>query len=199
LGELHIIADKIDDLGDLSACPHWKKRESDTAKIREATLIGSRLRHENASINHDIESVSNSRGTLLNLVEDGNEMLAEDASIGSVLFNSTEALRKFQQIQLDFLNHVKGEDLYLATNLEEESLNHLDAIERACDSIVSRQKELKLWCDWRRVRDEAQDLTIESMADALETGLIDSDIVLEAFEANYCRWWSLCSSIKTKF
>ena len=190
LGELHDIAEKIDELGDLSLNPHWKGIESDTSKVREATQIGSQLRQANAAINKEIDAVSESRRHLLVLVEDGNDMLALDSWTGTSLTNAIESLESFDKARQNFLDHIGGQDLFLNLPITEEASTYFGQIDIFSDAIVSRQKDLKTWCDWRKVRNEASDLGLKNLAYALESGLIEPNLILETFEANYCRWWS---------
>ncbi|WP_308920716.1 DUF3320 domain-containing protein [Janthinobacterium sp. J1-1] len=73
-----------------------------------------------------------------------------------------------------------------AMQFNELSLTDLVA---CCRQIVAAEPRLKAWCAWRKVRTQAQSLSLAPLVDAMESGAVRPTDALRVFEANYSRWW----------
>ena len=75
-----------------------------------------------------------------------------------------------------------------------EFTTHFDAIDvdevrGACEKMTAAGPRLQRWCSWVQIREEARTNGLMGFVTAVETGVIASAELRNAFEVNYCRWW----------
>ncbi|MFT7651227.1 MAG: very-short-patch-repair endonuclease [Candidatus Azotimanducaceae bacterium] len=56
--------------------------------------------------------------------------------------------------------------------------------------VVSRQKQLKPWCDWNRYSTVARSKGLDRVVEGLRSGRVDSDSVSQVFESSYHDWFA---------
>ncbi|WP_193075896.1 DUF4011 domain-containing protein [Pseudomonas sp. FME51] len=187
LRELREIGGHIDRLdGVLQGLRDWKSYDSDPQAMASLQSLGSRARVAVSKLAEDVESLAALRGKIRTLLYDANDLLAPEAPVGRAIVQFLGTLSDFNSIRAQF-ESLTGSTL--EGRLPREA-NVLESIPSLCQSIVDHHIALRDWCAWVRRRSEAMDLQLGPLVQAIESGDVQPDEVVEAFEAAYCTWWS---------
>ena len=183
LTKLRAEGEAIDRLDEqLSALKDWSAHDTDVEAAELLLKRGERARVAVGGLADDAHSLAEARGKVRAILQDGNDLLAPDAVVGRAATHVVGALGTLRGATQAFEDS-SGESLA-------DQNTALDAIREAAETIAQRRGELNGWCAWRRRRNEALDLNLTPLLDAIEEDRIAMDDIPEAFEAAYCRWWS---------
>jgi len=187
LRELREIGSHIDRLdGVLQGLRDWKSYDSDPQAMASLQALGSRARIAVSKLAEDAESLATLRGKIRTLLYDANDLLAPDAPVGRAVMQFLETLSDFNTLQTQF-ESLAGSTL--GSQLPNDT-NALESASTLCQSIIDHQISLRDWCAWVRRRSEAQDLQLDPLVQAIESGAIQPEEIADTFEAAYCAWWS---------
>lgn len=159
--------------------PGWKGLATEAHTITDTIARGERLRTAIAAEADGLEDLSALRSLVQALVVDANDLLAEDGRIAMAVARLEQDLCSYDKAvsRFDALSHLQD-----GTNF---------AYLRACaDAVVTNERRLKDWANWRRVRDEAIQANLLPLVEALECGRIASADTIEAFELAYAYWFA---------
>jgi very-short-patch-repair endonuclease len=176
--------DRLDSI--LTGFRDWKGHATDADAVKVLEEIGRRVRSVVGRLVEDTTALIELRGKVRNLLHDGNDLLAPDATVGraTALFLEANSQLKETCIRFEALGGRSVREHFAAHS------NALAAIRETADGIVARRAELHAWCAWRRCRNEAVALELGPFVEALETGRIPVGEIERTFEAAYCAWWS---------
>ena len=187
LGRLRQSGELIEHLGgQLSGLDGWEGYTTDPATLQAVQKLGQRTRdvvlklvekapQDRARVWHNVQT----------LLRDRNDLLAAAADVGQVARTFRAAFSEFDGAFKEFQA--------LVGRFNQEFLDAdrmLDVIRESAETIADRHAELKDWCTWRKRRDEALDLELRPLVDAIEQGRVATDNIEKTFEAAYCAWWS---------
>jgi hypothetical protein len=170
----------------LKALREWATHDSDPQALADAGALATRLREVVARLGDTPEALMEARGKVRRLLEDGNDLLAPEATVGRAAADFRRALGTFDEaigafeaqagkpVRADF----EGED------------NALEQMRAATEAIAERHAELNHWCGWQRRRNDALSLQLDPLVEGIEAGLVPIEEIPETFEAAYCAWWS---------
>lgn len=170
----------------LTGFREWKGHATDAAALKALEDIGKRAKLVVGRMVEDTTALIELRGKVRNLLYEGNDLLAPDASVGRAVALFLEANAQFQEACVGF-------EVLAGSSVREQFAGHgkaLGAIRETAEDIAARHAELHSWCSWRRYRDEAIALELGPFVEALEAGRIPVDEIERSFEAAYCAWWS---------
>jgi very-short-patch-repair endonuclease len=165
---------------------NWEGHNTAPAVAESIAVLGQRVRVSVSKLADDANASMEIRARVRTLLNDGNDLLAPDASIGRDATSYLDAQSVFQECCSNF-EVVAGESV---RKLFAETDNTLEVVSSAADSILSQHQNLRDWCAWRKRRSEAVDLDLLPFVQAIEDGRVPSEEIVETFEAAYCRWWS---------
>ncbi|MGC1509861.1 DUF4011 domain-containing protein, partial [Ketobacter sp.] len=187
LGQLRETGQNIDRLdGVLNGLREWNSYSSDPETIASLKLLGSRARVAVGKLAEDAETLATMRSKLRTLLFDANDLLAPEASVGRTITDYLAALGQFRIVKEQFEGLIGN---MIDDHLPDEQ-PALDAIANLSHEVIEHHISLKDWCGWVRRRSEAFDYQLGNLVAALEQGAVDSDEVVDVFEAAYCAWWS---------
>ena len=170
----------------LNSLRDWVAHESDPELINELRELAERVRASVGRLADTPQSLMAIRGKVRNLLEDGNDLLAPDAPIGLAADDFLRAQEKLNVACTAFEERA-GQSVRESFAEIDHSL---DQIRETAELIVQRHADLNQWCGWQRRRNEALDLDLGPIVDAIESGAIPVEEIPETFEAAYCTWWS---------
>lgn len=170
----------------LAAFREWQAHATDPAALEPLRRLGERLRSAINRLADDAEGLTDLRGRMRRLLQDGNDLLAHDAAVGRAAMAFRQALAAVGDACGQF-EAVAGSGVRERFAAEGRSL---PMIRETAEAITSRHRELNNWCAWRRRRAEALDLGLAALVNAVEAGGVPADALQETFEAAYCAWWS---------
>lgn len=176
--ELGVLAPLVEKVGG------WQRLDSDMSRMNELARVAGNLRASIGGLVSDADKLVSVRTSIRNIVVDGNDALAADASLGVQLADFIRLERDFKQSLAKFSE--------LSGRIPEEMLDQgggLEALAAAGEQIHSAQNKLNTWCAWRRVRSEAVDLGMYPVIQAIEAGWVAAGKAKEAITVNYARWW----------
>ncbi|BCL74998.1 hypothetical protein JHS3_07340 [Jeongeupia sp. HS-3] len=166
---------------ELQGIPGWASLSSNISQMDAALLLSDNLRSAISAMAQSPEHSVELRSATSRLVVDANELLGGDGAIISAInrFKSafarlTNALERFKLLSTD----------------DAEINADLASLCDTADDICRLEAQLKSWCDWCRVRYEAQELGLKPLADAVAENALPVGGALEIFETAYARWFA---------
>jgi very-short-patch-repair endonuclease/DNA polymerase III delta prime subunit len=164
----------------------WQRHTTEPEKVESLQILAQQIREITGKLADDVQTLTQLRQTIRALINEGNDLLASDATIGRASDNFVSSLEEFR-LSCDAFEALAGQEI---RQQFVEKDNALGTIQEAAERIISNHHDLRDWCAWRRARAEALDLDLKPMVEALERGLIEPRDISEVFEAAYCAWWS---------
>ncbi|VVP81086.1 hypothetical protein PS914_02199 [Pseudomonas fluorescens] len=182
LQRMQVLLLELDGLSSgVNSIPGWGGLSSDTGRMLDGVELAERLRSKMISLARSPEHLIALRGSVSRLVIEANEMLGPDRVIELSLRRLKEALARYIQ--------VAGRFAELAEVADVPAMG-IQALRRVAHSIVRQEAQLKSWCDWCRVRDEALALGLGPLADALAANALAEGQTGKLFETAYARWFA---------
>lgn len=180
LAAMHDLLERIEALaGQASSIPGWQGLVTKREDIEAATQRGEQLRHALAAQADGTEDLIALRGAVARLVVDANELLGPDGAIDRAakrLDRATAAMAEAVDA-FDRLSRAEGE----------ASLAELRA---RASAIVSHERRLRDWANWKRVVEEAIRLDLSPLVDGLESDDFAATDAVREFETGYARWFA---------
>jgi very-short-patch-repair endonuclease len=185
LGELQRLIKEVDALhADLAALPGWNGLSTDVLRLKSALDLGANIRAALVALAKSPEHLVELRKAAGTLLVDGNELLGAD---GSVVGSATHLKTTFEHYKDELASFAKLTGSDLDPNAD------LNQLYESCQAVIRQERQLKAWCDWCRVRDEAVELGLRPIVDAIQAGAPMSDTAVDMFEAAYARWFASVS------
>lgn len=164
----------------------WQGHTTDVQAVMALRELGVRVRSAVGRLSADPLALVELRAKIRPLLQEGNDLLAPDATLGQVFRDFLKAHEDFKAACETFAA-LAGETVEVEFTRAED----LPVVVRTTtDTIATRHAELREWCNWRRRRMAACDLDLASLVEAVEQGRVPVDEIEQTFEAAYCSWWS---------
>jgi very-short-patch-repair endonuclease len=183
--KLHIMCKALNEIdavqGEMREMPGWSGLSTDIAKLTAGLELGAGIRSSLAALAKSPEHLVELRKAAGSLLVDGNEMLGSDGGVIGASNHLKSTFEKFKE-ELGKFAAVSGSDL--DTNAD------LGALQAACRTIIAQERQLKTWCDWCRVRDEAVNFGLRPIVELMGLGAPASESAADMFEAAYSRWFA---------
>lgn len=183
LRQMRNLLTEIDSLGaGLHDMPGWVGLGTNSATILAAIKLGDEIRASLAGLARTPEHLVLLRRAAALLIVDGNELLASDGPIASGVSTLKAASERLQQALARF-TELSG----TATGANPD----LQALRATAQATIESESQLKAWCDWCRVRDEAATQGLSPLTEAIvERGTVNATIP-DLFEVAYARWFAI--------
>ncbi|WP_137889156.1 DUF3320 domain-containing protein [Pseudomonas sp. 2FE] len=166
---------------ELNGIPGWSALASDTTRMTAALGLGDRIRSAISALANSTEHLIDLRRATASLIVEANELLGADGSIISALNRLKERYARYTNATERFNE--------LATNNTEANAD-MQGLRSTAVSVTQQQAQLKSWCDWCRVREEAIDLGLKPLTDALAADVLPQGGAADAFETAYAHWFA---------
>lgn len=170
----------------LARFKEWSDHYSDADALQVLSNVGQQARNAVGRLADDTTKLLDTRNALKKLIADGNDLLSPDAAVG-------RRIRAF----LDAMGRLRGSFAAFGVLAGQSTRDYfaqaddaLNVIRETTTVIAERHQELNAWCAWRRRRNEALDLDLAPLVEAVETGDVPVDEIAATFHAAYCSWWS---------
>ena len=181
LEQLHAKLLDLDSLAtDVQSIPGWAGLSSDTGRMREAVALADRLRALQSTLAESPDHLIALRGAVARLVVDANDMLAPGGQIATALSMFQEALRRYRA-DTALLGELSAGGTQAAS---------IAALQATCTNIQQHEEQLKAWCDWCRVREEAVEAGLAPIALALQQGSLLAVDAEAVFATAYAYWFA---------
>ncbi|RMO85955.1 putative DNA helicase [Pseudomonas syringae pv. philadelphi] len=179
---LHSQLTELDALaGDLQSIPGWQGLGSDVSRLFSAASLAEKLRGLLSSLAESPDHLVSLRAAVARLVIEANEMLAPGGQISTALSTLQQSLARYEEAARLFAGlAAMGTDAHPG----------VAALRATSLSIQQHEEQLKAWCDWCRVREQAGEAGLASLAFALETGKLAPSASEETFVTAYAHWFA---------
>lgn len=170
----------------LASLGEWRSHGTDPAVAETLKELGLRVRRTVGRLAEDGESLLEIRSRTRTLLEEGNDLLAPEASVGRA---SKALLDSFDDLSASLARM----DLLCGQSIRERfasSADPLGDVGHACEGIIANRTGLKDWCAWREARSKALELGLGPLVASVEEGTTPPAESLRTFDASYCTWWS---------
>lgn len=170
----------------------WRNGEADWDTIESAVCRADALRKVALHVaGVDIELAVRLRQSWAKLVDEGREQLADSGPIGQRLQTYQEAFSRFTSVVsgLTTLLSLDSDMSWVGTSSRE----YLNSLAERCELWLQNLNDLRHWCHWRTLRNEAQTLGLSPLIRAYEEQGRPTEQLQEAFERGYYQWW--CDSV----
>ncbi len=179
--------EEIDRLGKLlSSLRVWEAHDTQADSIKAIQKIGVRVRQAIGRLTENPQTLADMRGKVRTLLQDGNDLLAPEATVGRAASRYVNALDTLQESMQAFATQC-GRDI---REMFADDGQAPELMPENVKTVIARRSELNAWCIWRKRRTEAMDIGLERLVAGIETGRVPADEIPETFEAAYCTWWS---------
>jgi very-short-patch-repair endonuclease len=182
LKQLRALLTELDGLNaSLTGMPGWSALASDTAQTAAALAVAERLRPALSALASSPEHLVELRRATASLVVEANDLLGKDGSIAIALHRLQTAYDSYVGIGARFMD--------LATGSAELPAD-VQALRTGAVAVTGQATQLKAWCDWCRVRDEAIALGLAPLVHAVVTQSVADGSAVDVFETAYARWFA---------
>lgn len=165
----------------LTGLPGWALLATDTARLASALALGHAVQTALSAHAHTPQQLVALRAAVVSLVGDGNTLLAAPGPVAT----ARDALLAACAAHRDTATAL----LTLASQPTEPSVPW-DALRHLSAAIAQQPTQLKPWCDWGRVRNEADALGLQALTQALASGALSDADAAAVFETAYARWFA---------
>lgn len=185
--ELQLLASNIDDLSGLShkTATLWNGLNTQLDEVEDVRAFYKTISEAMLSLANDTETISTIKNALERLLGDGNVLLSVNGSVAIAGANYLNALNEFNDAFGCFVS-IAG---ISAVEIIEKSEDNLAKLAELCSGALSMKQKLRIWCGWRKVRQEAIAVGLEPLVFGIEQGVVNLGEVCDTFETDYCRWW----------
>ncbi len=165
----------------MQSIPGWQGLKSDPVRTLQAVTLAEHLRKTLIGMAESPEHLVALRGAVARLVIDANDMLASNGQIASACSTLQQALSRVEAAVRVFAG-LAGTSTEMPPSV---------AILRSTSLAIQQQEEqLKAWCDWCRVREQATEAGLANLARALEAGSLVPAATEETFVTAYAHWFA---------
>ncbi len=133
----------------------------------------------------DIDQSLEIKNRIASLLEQQDELLEPNGFIDSKGRSFIEQLTKYETLFNELSTVISRDDL----NISNSEVEYVQEVEASCQRWIDNQNKLRIWCAWRKVRQEAVDVGLMPLVAAVENGIGKGFKVEELLLVNYCRWW----------
>ena len=166
---------------ELQSIPGWNGLASDSARTLKAVVLAESLRARLRSLVESPEQLIALRSAVARLVIEANDMLGVGGQIAAALATLQQAVARYDAAARLFAE-------LAATG--SEMLPNVAELRATCAAIAQLEGQLKAWCDWCRVREQAGEAGLAPLAQALEQGSLPPSAIEETFVTAYSRWFA---------
>ena len=166
---------------DMQSIPGWQGLKSDPVRTLQAVTLAEHLRKALIGLAESPEHLVALRGAVARLVIEANDMLAPNGQLATVVSTLQQALSRAEAAVRVFAG--------LACTSTDMSLS-VATLRATSLSIRQHEEQLKAWCDWCRVREQASEAGLATLARALEVGSLLPSATEETFVTAYAHWFA---------
>lgn len=165
----------------LNGIPGYAALRSQATLIEESAAVATALKQAISRLISNPDELVALKSAIRRLVVDANELLDPE---GRVALASTALEAALSDYRIDNARFVE-----LCAIIDPGSLS-LARVHDACTAITSNETRLRLWCTWRRVRDEALRLNLAPLVSGIEDGTLAKGETEPAFLTGYAKWFA---------
>ena len=168
---------------DLTALQAWKGLDTDADRLERLLDVAAALRGAVVGAARTPDQLIALRPSLRKLCVDGADLLGPDGAVGA-------AGTAWRAIYARFRTALEALESVAASSAPIDAPDIASEAQAVAAAVQADAPRLNAWCAWRRARNEALDLGLTDLVDALEAESLPAGGAAEAFEIAYARWWA---------
>lgn len=167
---------------------YWREGEADWDTIELIRdWCGKFRRYAHKLAGGELEKASLLRKQWTRLVTEGRESLQPSGSLGSTISGFHESVVEFFKTKASLESQLGGGDALWGPHGRRATLNDVGGLLGAWKADL---KGLRAWCNWRRVRRDAEQANLLPLVTAYEElGLANSGL-RDTFDRSFYQWWT---------
>ncbi|MFA5976600.1 MAG: DUF3320 domain-containing protein [Elusimicrobiota bacterium] len=174
---------EVDSLSpDLQGMPGWAGLATNIPKISAAMKLADEIRASLVGLAKAPEHLVLLRRAAAFLIVEGNDLLAPVGAIAGAVALLKSA---YERLQLAFIQFTE------LSGTAVDATADLKTLRGTAQAIIGSEFQLKAWCDWCRVRDEAEALGLSPLTDAVLDRSVAYGSIIDLFEVAYARWFAI--------
>ena len=183
LRQMRALLAEIDSLGaELHGMSGWGGLATNIPKISAALKLADELRASLVGLAKVPEHLVLLRRSAALLIVEGNDLLAAAGAIAGAVAVLKSAYERLQE-EFAHFTELSGSAVDAATDLK--------ALRANAQAIIENEPQIKAWCDWCRVRDEAEALGLSPLIAAVMDHNVAKGPIVDLFEVAYARWFAI--------
>ena len=174
----------------LSSFKEWKAHATDPEAARllheRGTVFRKSVRSALARMVDETQDRSRVIGKVLGLLEEEVAIVDSGSTAGKAVAGMIKAVGALKEAVASFEEKAGGELKDFLSGKDGVFVGLRDMAE----GIERQHTEIRQWCGWQMRRNEAIELGLAPLIDAIEEGSVPYDEIPETFLASYCYWWT---------
>ena len=166
---------------DVQSIPGWQGLSSDTPRTLRAVALAERLRGLLSALAESPDHLVSLRGAVARLVVEANEMLGPDGQLAAASSALQQALARYDGAARLFAG---------LAGTAPDAQPGVAELRATALSIQQQEEQLKAWCDWCRVREQATHAGLATLAQAVEAGSLSPSATEDTFVTAYSHWFA---------
>jgi very-short-patch-repair endonuclease len=166
---------------ELKGLPGWAGIETNRAKLSIVIKLADEIRSGLSALAKAPEHLVLLRRAASLLLVDGNDLLSRDGVIAGTVVSLAQSHERMRTAMQRFTELASASNGALS----------LTEIREAAVSVIEHELLLKPWCDWCRVRDEANAMGLSPITEAITAGGAPDCSVEDLFAVAYARWFAI--------
>ncbi|CAA0095891.1 ATP-dependent RecD-like DNA helicase [BD1-7 clade bacterium] len=166
---------------------HWNGVDSNTDWITQACTWLNTVLSAIANMASDIDDSLAIKNRINTLLEQQNELLEPNGTLDASAKAFDHCLVTYKASLDELSTTIANNDAGIFKADHDSS--YADTVKSVCNRWIGEEKKLHAWCAWRKVRQEAVQVGLMPLIDAIETGVCSEFSSEELLLVNYCRWW----------
>ncbi len=180
--ELKSLLGEMDQLkATLAGIPGFNFLDSNADQIKEAIDLAYQLRAALQAFASTPDQLIDLQDAVRRLVIDAGAMLAPGAGV-DLAVQSLERAASSLDAALEEFSALCASDQPGGLRFER--------LKEVSQTIVENERRLRSWCNWRRVRSEAERLQLGPIVEGVESGSLASTQVEDVFLTTYAKWFA---------
>lgn len=184
-----VLKEKIDQFAYVgtSIGKYWNGIDSDIDWISEACDWLDTTLTSISNVAKDIDESLAIKTRISHLLEHQNELLEPNGMLDAKGKAFNDSFSQYQSSLNALSKETANDDLDIFSTKCDES--YVEGVKSTCKRWLGAEKKLHAWCAWRKVRQEAIQVGLSPLIDAVENGVCSAFSSEELLLVNYCRWW----------
>lgn len=166
---------------DVQDMPGWDSRNSDVTRLAQAMSLCELIRTKMSAMATSASHLAELHAAVSTLIVNANGLLDKDGNLAIRVAHLKSAITDFDNTATRFSSLIGHQS---------SSENEITLLRETAVGIVNKPTALKSWCDWCRVRDEANAIGLQPLAEAMARKEIPEGQVVDTFETAYARWFA---------
>lgn len=167
---------------------YWQDGEANWTAIETVRdWSGAFRKHAQMATGGNLDKAAALRAHWTRLVTEGHESLQPNGTLGLAFAGFLDSVAEFNKTKARLESQLSGCETFWGSQGRRATLSDIGARLTALKSDLNR---LRAWCNWRRVRREAERAGLLPLVAAYEADGLSSTGLRDTFDRSFYQWWT---------